>query len=374
MRLLAEGPVARARMQDHDVWLILGYDAVRQVLADSRFSREAATRPGAVGLNRATSNPELLVSMDPPRHTRIRRLMAGAFTPRRVADLQPRVVHLVDELLDEIEKQDKPVDLVRSLNGPLPVLVICELLGVPIADRSQIRHWAGIVIAATAYTPTEIVHAIAQVHKYLADLIAVRRADPDDALISALIAANDEGDYLTPRELVSNVQMLLIAGHETTVSQLGNSVVTLFQHPDQIALLVQRPELLPAAVDELMRHSRLLTAVSPRVATADVAIGDVVVRAGETVFPLIGVANRDPAAFPDPHRFDITRPSPATHLALGSGPHYCLGAYLANLELETALSRLFTRFPTLAPAVPIEDLEWKTGMPTRSVRALPVTW
>lgn len=374
VRLLASGPVAAARMGGHEVWLALGYQAARQVLSDPRFSREAATRPGGPVTNQAAANPELLVGMDPPRHTRIRALMARAFSPRTVEQLAPRVRVLVDGLLDDVAAQDKPADLVRLLAEPLPVMVICELLGVPDTDRAEIRRWAGILIAETAYTPEQIGAAVGQINAYLAELIAQRRTNPDDALISALIAVNDDGQHLSPAELVSNVQLLLIAGHETTVSQIGNSVVTLFQHPDQYRMLAQRPELLPGAVDELLRHSKLVTSLLPRVTTEDALLAGTLIRAGEAVIPVVAVANRDPEAFPDPHRFDITRSGPAQHLGLGHGPHFCLGAQLAKLELQVTLGALSTRFPTLAPAVPLAELDWKPGLSTRSVRALPVTW
>ena len=375
LRLLEKGPLARARMNgEHEVWLVLGYQAVRQVLSDPGFSREAATRPGGPVTNPAGSNPELLVSMDPPRHTRIRSLVAKAFSPRMVERLAPRVRELVNGLLDELAAQPRPADLVRLLAEPLPIMVICELLGVPDADRARIRGWAGTLIAETAHTREEIAAAIGQVDAYLAELIAARRETPDTALISALIAVNDEGRHLSPTELISNVQLLLIAGHETTVSQIGNSIATLFGHPEQLKLLCRQPELLPGAVEELLRHSKLTTSTMPRVAVRDTMVGDTLVRAGEAVIPLIAVANRDPAAFPEPHRVDITRTAPAPHLGLGYGPHYCLGAQLARLELQVAIGALLARFPALAPAVDLDDLEWKTGLSTRSLHALPVTW
>jgi len=352
----------------------LGYQAVRQVLSDPRFSREAATRPGGPVTNPAGANPELLVSMDPPRHTRIRGLVAKAFSPRTVERLEPRIRELVDGLLDDVAAYGKPADLVRMLTEPLPIMVICELLGVPDADRAQIRQWAGTLIAETAYSAQEIAAAIGQVDAYLAELVAQRRRDPDAALISALIAVNDEGKHLSASELISNVQLLLIAGHETTVSQIGNSIVTLFRHPDQIPLLRDQPELLPRAVDELLRHSKLTTSTMPRVAVQDTLVAQTLIHAGEAVIPLIAVANRDPEAFPDPHLFDITRTGPAPHLGLGHGPHYCLGAQLAKLELQLALGALLTRFPTLAPAVDLDALQWKPGLSTRSLRSLPVTW
>jgi cytochrome P450 len=374
VRLLAEGPVARAVMDGQEVWLALGYHTVRQVLSDPRFSREAAARPDGPTVNRAANNPELLISMDPPRHTRIRSLMAKAFSSRMVALLESRISQITEGLLDELAVQDQPADLVEALAEPLPIMVICELLGVPLAERPKIREWAGVLIAHTAYTPAQIVEAIGQVDAYLDELIAARRQTPDNALISALIEANDEGGYLSPSELTSNVQLLLIAGHETTVNQIGNSIVTLFQHPEQTALLRKNPDLLPQAADELLRFSKLTTSTMPRITTEDVMLGDVVVQAGEGVIPLIAVANRDPAVFPDPHRFDITRTDPASHLGMGYGPHYCLGAQLARLELRVVIGALLARFPDLAPAVDIADLNWKTGLSVRTLHALPVTW
>jgi len=374
LRLLEQAPMARALVNGHEVWLALGYDVVRQVLTDPRFSREAATRPGGPVVTPAGLDPDHLTSMDPPRHARVRHLMAKAFSVRTVDRLELWVRQLVDGLLDGLAAHDRPADLVALLAEPLPIMVICELLGVPIDDRAQIRQWAGKVIADTAYTPAEIGEAIGQINAYLDDLIAEKRKNPDDALISALILVRDTGNQLTPAELMSNVLLLLIAGHETTVNQIGNCVVTLFQHPQQASLLAGRPELLPSAVNELLRHSQLLTSVPPRVATQDVPLGDTVVRAGEAVFPLIAIANRDPDVFADPHRFDITRTGPAPHVAFGHGSHYCLGAHLANLELQIALGSLLERFPDLAPAVNLADLEWKSGLFMRGLRALPVTW
>lgn len=374
LRLLAQAPMARAHMGGQPVWLAVGYQAVRQVLSDPRFSREAAYRPGSPVINLASANPEFLVAMDPPRHTRIRGLVAKAFSVRMIERLEPRIHELVDGLLDDIIAHGAPADLVRMLTEPLPIMVICELLGVPHTDRAQIRRWAGRLVADTAYPPEEISATIEQLDAYLAELIDQRRRNPDTALISTLIVVNDEGKHLSASELISNVQLLLIAGHETTVNQIGNSIVTLFQHPEQITLLRNQPELLPHAVDELLRYTKLSTTSMPRVAVQDTMVGQTLIRAGEAVLPLIAVANRDPEAFPDPHRFDITRTGLAPHLGLGHGPHYCLGAQLAKLELQITLGALLTRFPTLAPAVDLDTLEWKPGLAARCLQALPVTW
>lgn len=275
------------------------------------FDTPAGSDVDAEGVRLLAKAP-MLVSMDPPRHTRIRALVAKAFSPRTVERLEPRVRELIGGLLDELEAHGAPADLVRLLAEPLPIMVICELLGVPDADRAKIGQWAGVLISETAHTPEESGAAIDQVNDYLAELITARRANPDTALISALIAVNDEGQHLSASELISNVQLLLIAGHETTVSQIGNSIVTLFQHPEQITLLRKQPERLPAAVDELLRHSKLTTSTLPRVVTQDAQVG--------------------------------------------------------------ALGALITRFPTPRPAVELTELDWKTGLSTRSLRALPVTW
>jgi nocardicin N-oxygenase len=375
LRLLAAAPVTRARTANGaEVWLALGYREVRQTLNDHRFSREAATGPAATAVSQAAADPRLLIGMDPPRHTRIRRLMATAFSPRMVERLQPRVQQMVDDLLDEMAGQDRPADLVHQFAEPLPIRVICELLGVPLADRAQIREWGVKLMGAAAYPVEEIMAAVGEINAYLDKLIAERRADPDDALVSALIGVNDEDGHLSAEELTGNVQLLLVAGHETTVNQLGNSVITLFQHPEQLQLLRERPELWPQAVEELLRHCKLSSAIMPRFATEDLDLGGTPVRTGDAVIPVISVANRDPDVYPDPNRFDIRRAGPAPHTALGHGPHFCLGAYLARLELRIALGSLFARFPALAPAVDLTELRWRVGLNVRSVEELPVTW
>ena len=374
LRLLAQGPLARASMHGHEVWLALDHPSVRRVLSDPRFSRAAAARPGGPVANPAGYNPDLLTSMDPPRHTTARRLIAQAFTPDLVRRLRPLIQHLVDGLLDDLAAHGKPADLIPLLAEPLPVMVICELLGVPAEDRPRIRHWAGRLMADTAYPPAEIAEAFTQVNTYLDALIARRRDDPDGALISALIKINDRERVLAPPELTSNIQLLLIAGHETTVNQIGNSVVSLFRHPHQAALLRDDPNLVPRAVDELLRYSRLLSSALPRVATQDVDLGGATIAAGDVVVPLIAVANHDPHAFPDPDRLDVTRSPAVPHLAFGHGPHYCPGAHLAQLELHTALGTLLRRFPTLAPATDLDALRWKPGLVVRALHALPITW
>jgi cytochrome P450 len=208
--------------------------------------------------------------------------------------------------------------------------------------------------------------AVVEISAYLGDLVG-RQPSP---YVQALLETGE----LSTTEIVSNLQLLLIAGYETTVARIGNFTVTLFRNPDQLKLLLQSPELLPTAIDELLRYSRVIGAGLPRMAVADVELGSTVVREGELVVPVMAVANYDPSVFPDPHRLDITRTSPAPHLAFGHGPHYCLGSQLGRMELRIAIGTLLRRFPTLAPAVPLEELQWKTGLLTRGLHSLPVTW
>lgn len=367
--LLAQGPVVLASMGPIDIWLALSYPAARQVLADDRFSREAATRPGGPVKTPVAANPLIVASMEGTRHARVRKLMAQAFSPRMVDRLESHVQSIVDELLDDLSS---PADLFAGLCTPLPTMVICELLGAPYADSDDIRHWARRLFRHTM-TPDEVRAAEQDIQAYLAALVAEKRSNPDDALISAMAAAQDEGDHLTEAELLANLQGLLIAGHDTTVNQLGNSFVTLFRHPDQLALLRDDPSLTSRAVDELLRYTRLFSAVEPRVTTEPVELAGVHLQAGEPILPVVTAANRDPAVFEDPDRLDITRTGPP-HIGFGHGPHFCLGAQLARLELRTAISSTIKRFPGLHLTTDPDTLTYDTGHILRSLNTLPVAW
>jgi cytochrome P450 len=373
-RLLSQAPVVRAAMGGGQVWLALSHEAARQVLSDPRFSREAAMGPNAPVVLRSAYDPDVLTSLDPPRHSRTRRLMSRAFSPRMVEAMAPRVREIVAGLLDDLDAHGAPADLIDLFAAPLPIMVICELLGVPYADRAAIQDWSRRLLSTTAYPPEEIVAAAGQMDGYLAELIAAKRAGPTADLTSALIQVTDEQGALTETELVKNLRLLLVGGHETTVNQLGNSVLALFRHPDQLALLRDRPELVTPAVEELLRYSRLIGSTLPRVAVADVELGGQLIRAGDGVIALTSSANVDARVFAAPDRLDITRSGSAQHLAFGHGPHFCLGAHLARLELRTALTSLLARFRTLGPAVEESELRWREGTPLRSLLALPVTW
>jgi cytochrome P450 len=373
--LLATAPVVRAQMPDgNQVWLALSHQAVRQVSTDATFSRTEAIRRGAPVLLQAAVDPDLLLSMDPPRHTRMRRTMARAFSPRRIDPLAPRIQQLCEQVLDTMAAQRSPADLVTLFAEPFPIMVLCELLGVPYGDRDKIRTWATRVLSSAGLTVEQITEAVRQIREYLATLAAARRAEPSHDLITELVGRTDEQDALTETELLANLQLLLLAGHETTTNQLTNSLLALFRHPDQLALLRSRPELVDRSIDELMRYVRLTVPLTATIALRDAVVAGVAIMAGDTVVAVNPAANRDPAVFTDPHRLDLTRRNSHQQLGFGHGTHFCLGAQLARLELRIALTTLLSRFPSLSLAVDETDLRWRTGTPTRSLTALPVTW
>lgn len=365
--LARRGPVVPATMGPIEIWLALSYAACKQVLTDPRFSREEATRPGGPVTLPSAANPLVLTSMDGRRHARTRKLVASAFSPRMVALLEPRVQEIVDSLLDA-----SPVDLVSGLCVPLPTMVICELLGAPYSDAPDIRRWTGRLMTGRL-TPEELREVEDEMQGYLADLVEEKRVRPDDKLITALVLAHDEGGHLTSAELLANLQMLLAAGHDTTVNQLGNSLLTLLRHPAEMQRLIDSPALIGTAVDELLRFSRLIAATLPRVTTEAVSLEGVQLPAGAAVLPVLSSANRDPAVFPDPDRLDVGRDN-AAPLAMGFGPHYCVGAQLAKLELRIALTSVLKRFPGLRLAVDESSLSYRMETNVRALVSLPVAW
>ncbi|MCX4095378.1 cytochrome P450 [Nocardia sp. alder85J] len=374
--LRQEEPVSRIRLPyGGDGWLVTRYADVRQVLADHRFSR--AVTVGRDDIPRSTPEParaNSLLSMDPPEHSRLRKLVSKAFTVRRVAELRPRAQQIVDDLFDDLERTGSPADLVQGLALPLPVTVICEMLGVPPEEQHRFRDFSDTVMSTTAHSLAEIVAARAALEDYLAELVARRRATPTDDLYGALVAARDDEDRLSEAELVNLGVTILIAGHETTANQIANFTYVLLSDPDRWESLLRRPESVPAAVEELLRYVQLGSgAAFARVATEDVELGGVTVRAGEAVFASIQSANRDDSVFAGSERLDLTRET-NVHVAFGHGAHHCLGAQLARVELQVALSSLLRRFPGLHLAVPASEIPWKTGLLVRGPRTLMVGW
>lgn len=373
-RLREEDPVPKVRLAPGgEAYLVSRYEDVKRVLADPVFSRAEAMKPGVPVLRPARQNPYLIVSMDPPEHTRVRKLLAKAFTVRAVERMRPRIEELAEELVDGMVREGPPADFVTTFAGPLPSRVVAGLLGAPTGDQERLREWMDTAFSITGRTPEELRTAGEQMLAYLRQLVAAKRADPADDLITALIEARDEGDRLSEPELLFTTYIVLVAGYETTAGLLANSVITLNRNPDQLALLRERPELLPGAVEELLRYTPIAKTGLERVATTDVELSGVRVPAGSTVLPLQYSANRDRTLTTDPDRLDVTR-KPVQHFAFGHGPHYCIGAALARLELRIAFAVLLRRLPHLRPAVPDHEIEWKAGLITRGPVTLPVTW
>ncbi|TDB77241.1 MULTISPECIES: cytochrome P450 [unclassified Micromonospora] len=374
-QLRREEPLIRIRLPfGEPAWLATRYADVRTVLADPRFSRAAS-----VGRDQPRNTPlqpdEGILAMDPPEHTRLRRLVAKAFTARRVEELRPRTRAVAEELVDGMLAAGPPADLVAHLATPLPIRVICDLLGVPVADQDRFRTWSEAIVSTTSLSPDTIRSYVDQLMGYMAGLIAQRRVTPTDDLIGAMVRARDENaDRLTEEEVVQLAAGLLAAGHETTVTQIPNMVYVLLTEEGGWERLRAEPDLVPKAVEELMRFIPLgATAAFPRYAVEDVELGGVLVRAGEPVVVSVHSANRDESVFTDPERLDLGR-EVNPHLGFGHGVHHCIGAQLARMELQVVLETLLRRTPGLRLAVPPSELTWKSGLLVRGLTAMPVRW
>jgi cytochrome P450 len=372
--LLKDRPVVLAELPDGSTaWLVSGYEQTRQMAVDPRFSRALAVSSGRAQQGFEAFAAGSISGIDPPEHTRLRKLVASAFTARRVEALRPRVADIVGELIDALLDQPQRADLVTAFSLPLPVQVICEMLGVPTEDMGQFHTWSDTVLGDWDRNSGDVMSAALDMFTYFGKLIEMKRAQPADDLMTALIAARDQDDRLSEEELMVLGCTVLIGGHETTANQINLSLLTLLDHPAELAKLRARPELITGAVEELLRYVRLGGLAPSRVTSEEVRIGDVTIPAGETVIPLFGTANRDSSVFTDPDRFDVTR-APANHLAFGIGVHHCLGAQLARMELQEAFRGLLGRVPGLRLAVPPEKLKFKHGMAVHSLCELPVAW
>jgi cytochrome P450 len=366
--------VFRAELPDgRIVWLVSGHENVRQMIIDQRFSRALAVAPGYAQPGFEMFAAGSINGMDPPEHTRLRKLVASAFTARRVEALRPRVASIVSELIDAMIDRPQPADLVAGFSLPLPARVICEMLGVPAADIEQFHAWSDAVMGDWQRDADEIMTALVELYGYFGRLIEIKRAQPTSDMMSALIAARDDADRLSEEELNVMCCTLLIGGHETTANQINLALLLLFDNPCELTKLRADPGLIPGAVEELLRYTRLGGLAPTRVTKEDVEIGGVTIPAGEQVIPLFATANRDSSVFSDPDRLDVTRDA-ASHLAFGAGVHHCLGAQLARVELQEAFRGLIGRLSGLRLAVPASELQFKPGMAIHSLRELPVLW
>jgi cytochrome P450 len=376
-------PVLRLPVPNHagaGVWLLLRHAEVQAVLRGAGFSvdrrradvvRENAERLPLELLGEAGGLRSMLI-MDAPDHTRVRGLVAKAFTPRRVAALRPRIEAIVDELLAQVQSRGR-MDLIEDFAAPLPAIVIAELLGVPAEDHRQFKQWSsqlvsGLASANPLETLARVQRGLEPLLAYLRGIIAERRREPRDDLISAMIAAQEERDALSDAELLATSNLLLVAGHETTTNLIGNGLLALLRHPGELARLREESGLLRGGIEELLRWDSPVQA-TVRIATEECELGGQRIRPGALVVCGIGAANRDPAAFAEPERLDVGRVE-NHHLSLGFGSHFCLGAPLARLEAELAFGALLDRLPGLRLAA--ERLEFRPNPILRGLRALPV--
>ncbi|MEV0190826.1 cytochrome P450 [Kitasatospora purpeofusca] len=376
-RLLTEEPIARIRLPhgEGEAWLATRYEDVRVVTTDRRFSRAAGI---GRDLPRMTPAPiaqvESINLMDPPAHNRLRRLVAQGFTNRQVERMRAHTQRVVDGYLDEMTEHGAPADLVAHLSARLPLTTICELLDIPAEDRTELRGHAVAMMAMGPNSGAGQVNAKTALRAYFAELTAARRRDPGEDLISALATARDGAELLDDDELAVMAMVLLVTGHDTSTYELSNITYTLLTHPEQLAKLRAQPEMLPRALEELLRFIPFRQGVGiARVATEDVELGGVLIRAGEPVHVSYLAANRDPAVYERPDELDLDRGTP-THMTFGYGTHHCLGSHLARMELQVAIGTLLNRFPGLRLAVPPEALDWRTGSIWRYPRTLPVAW
>ena len=373
--LRRDDPVVKVRVATGDeVWLVTRYDDVRAVFGDRRFSRNIF-RPDAARLipgvpTRQVSSP----FVDPPAHTRWRRLVSRAFTPRHVESMRPRVQELTNRLLDEVADQGR-ADLVPALAYPLSISVICELFGIATDDHEPFRKLADTGLTITGATEEEKGAAFGAMAAFARDLIRAKRGRPGTDLLSALVAAHDDDDgRLSEDELVATILAMLVGGYESTTAQVGKAFLVLFAHPQDLVRVRDEPQRLGPALDEILRYASLDSGFgSPRYATEDVPVGDVVIPKGSTVLVIRQSADRDETRFADPERFDISREG-TQHNAFGHGPHRCLGAALARLQLEIAVATVLRRFPGIRLTTAPEAVAWDYRITAAGPATLPVVW
>ncbi|HCA84131.1 MAG TPA: cytochrome P450 [Streptomyces sp.] len=353
-------------------YLVTGHAEARAAFNDPRLSKDTARffadKPSQRDLHPAVS--QTMLASDPPQHTRLRSLVTKAFTRGTVDRLRPYIQQVTDDLVDDFLPRGR-ADLVEDFAVPVPVTVICQMLGVPEADRAAVRQWSNGLFAAGRPDQIDVAsHAIAD---YMTELVEAKRQTPDSSLLNDLVAARDGEDKLSEFELVSLAVLLLVAGHETTTNFIGNAALALLQHPDSLVRLRNDPDLLDSALDELLRFESPVGIATFRYSTEALTLGGTEIPPGVPVLIAPGAANRDPRRFPDPDRLDLDRDANG-HLAFGHGIHRCVGAPLARAEAQIALTTLFTRCDQLRLAVPAEDLQWRHTRLMRGLESFPVTF
>jgi pentalenic acid synthase len=374
-RLREGGPLQRVTLYDGSpAWLVTRYDVARRLLADPRLSSDRSHENFPFISSRFKAfrrRRPAFIGMDPPEHGLHRRMVISEFTVKRLRSMRGDIERIVHGFIDEMLAGDPPADLVGRFSLPVPSMVICRLLGVSYDDHEFFQGASRRLLQSE--TAEESFAAREELAGYLDRLVTLRQHRPDPGLIGRLVATRLANGELEREDLVSMAILLLVAGHETTSTMISLGVITLLEHPDQLAALRADPGVIPSAVEELLRYLSIADLAGARVATADIEIDGQTVRAGDGVIVSNSITNRDPEAFDDPDTFDVHR-SARHHLAFGYGVHQCLGQNLARVELEVALSALFERIPTLRLAVPVEDLTLRPPSTIHGVNELPVTW
>ncbi|GHO72678.1 polyketide biosynthesis cytochrome P450 PksS [Ktedonobacter sp. SOSP1-85] len=357
-------------VEDLNFWLTTTYEDALFVLKDPRFTKDRRK----ISTQQHEQDPLIasifqnMLTVDPPDHSRLRRLVSKAFTPRMIEQLRPRIQQITDELLDAVQERGS-MDVITEFAYPLPITVISEMLGIPVSDRASFRTWTQAIVNQREDTRT----ALEAFLHYIQSLLAAKRAHPGNDLVSRLVQVRENEDQLSEAELVSMVFLLIVAGHETTVNLLGNGTLALLQHPDQMNLLRADPSLLPAAVEELLRYTAPVSLSDERWASEDIPLHGKVIRKGEQVMAALISANADTQQFSDPTELDITRQE-NQHLAFGKGIHYCLGAPLARLEGQIAFGTLLQRLPDLRLAIQPNQLTWNNNPMLHGLTSLPVVF
>ncbi|MGQ4511291.1 cytochrome P450 [Streptomyces sp. DW26H14] len=376
----APGPPGPVSLPDGSpAWLVSRYPDVRQVLGDSRFGRAqlyAADAPPLSEVPDLVNNPDLMFNQDGPSHLRLRRTMRRAFTPRAVARWRPWIAAIVDALLDELAHREAPVDIVAEFTLPLPLAVISRLMGLDSSAHERLRHWSEHAFSDGSHDAGEVGAALAEFMAFGAGLLEARRREPGDDLVSGLVAAADAEGGIPGAQLVSLVCGLVVGGHDSTMTMLGNSLLYLLgERPADWPRLASDEEAAGTAADRLIHLIPLGDdRGSTRRASEDVEVGGILIPAGAVVLADCGMANRDPAVFPARTADDLFAPLEAPTLSFGAGPHYCLGAWLARLEIQLSLCRMAARFPGLRLAEPPETVHWRLGTTSRSPARLLVAW
>ena len=378
-RLRASEPVYRTTLPDKTVvWLLSRYDDVTALLRDERFTKNRRSALTEEQLRKLPWTPPMfrplernMLDLDPPDHTRLRSLVHKAFTPGLVAQIRSRTQTVADELLDRVLSTGK-MDLIKDFALPLPMTIITEILGVPKKDHDKFHKWSQAVVSLTSPSPTlRVIPSVWRFIRYLRQFFKLRRRDPQDDLVSALIEAEEAGDKLNEDELLAMVFLLLIAGHETTVNLIGNGTLALIENPNEMRKLLSELSLVKPAVEELLRYTSPVFTTTERYAREDTMIHDITIRRGEMALGVIGSANRDENVFENPNELQITR-DPNRHLSFGQGIHFCLGAPLARMEAQIAFTTLLRRAPDLRLTVPAHSLRWRPSIFLRGLAALPV--